>query len=73
MSLLWQQIGVGVVLALATLYLAVRIWRLIRGRTHAGGCGGCAKCPASAASANEAPPVVPIDLSFGERTPAGRS
>lgn len=69
----FQHIAVGAALVLAAVYLAVRIWRLVRGRAHAGGCGGCAKCPASAASANDAPPVVSIDLSFGERTPAGRS
>ena len=68
-----QQIGVGAALVLAAFYLAVRIWRLLRGRAHAGSCGGCAKCPASKASANEAPPVVAIDLSFGERTPVGKS
>jgi hypothetical protein len=64
----WQQIGVIVALAVATWYLLSRIWRLVSGRGASGhgGCGGCAKCPSTAADTSL--PVVPIEMSFGERS-----
>ncbi len=50
----WQTITVGLVVALATVYLARRTWRTWHGATA--GCGGGCSCSDKATSPSQAKP-----------------
>jgi hypothetical protein len=72
MSLVWQQLAVGLAVAAALAYVTRCVRRLVRGFTghsSGGGCGSCSKCPTT--SVGKELPLVSLDLHAAQQEAAG--
>lgn len=62
MTIAWQEVLAGLLVALAASYLARGVWRTISGQKKPG-CGACGNCPSEPPDSqqpNAAPPIVTI-------------